>query len=230
MARATLAGRRPEVPTLPMPPELRDATTTPDIVTIPARTVLALEGTGAPESERFQQSVAAIYGVAYTLKFARKKLRRPDFKIGPLEARWWTADPTRALPEVAREQWCWELRIAVPEDVTAAEVSQAIEAATSRKGGKLEGNPYVANVERTALSAARCGRVLHVGPYGAEAASFARISATLKEAGLASRNLHSEVYLTDPRRAKPEKLKTVLLLELKEAAIQPSSPSRRDEP
>ena len=206
--------RHPRAPVLPMPSELRAAKTTPDIVTIPARTVLALEGSGAPESQAFQESVAAIYGVAYTLKFARKQAGLPDFKIGPLEARWWTADPARALPEVPREQWYWELRIAIPEDVSAAAVSQSIEAATSRKGGKLEGNRYATRVGCTVLSATRYGRVLHVGPYATEGASFARISAAVKDVGLVSRNAHSEVYLNDPRRTKPEKLKTVLLLEL----------------
>jgi len=83
-----------------------------------------------------------------------------------------------------------------------------------KKGGKLEGNPEVARVRLSVLPATRYGRVLHVGPYGAETESFARIAEMLKAASLVAGNAHSEVYLSDPRRTKPEKLKTVLLLEL----------------
>jgi hypothetical protein len=194
--------------------ELLDATTTADIVTLPARAVLALEGEGAPESPAFQQSVAAVYGVAYTLKFSLKKARRPDFKIGPLEARWWTAHPTLKLPDVPRAAWHWELRIAVPDHVTVDDVTRAIEAATQRKGGKLENNPFALRVTRLALPAARCGRVLHVGPYADEGASFARIAAIARTAGLLPANAHSEIYLNDPRRTKPERLRTILLLDL----------------
>lgn len=198
---------------LPMPRVLWDATTTPEAVTVPARTVLTLDGDGAPEGASFQHAVAAIYGVAYTLKFSRKKAGRRDFKIGPLEARWWTDDPARCLPEVPRESWCWQLRMAVPQNVSVAELTRTMETATHKKGGKLAGNPLVARVTLSELPAARCGRILHIGPYATEGTSFERVSATMKEALLTPGNAHVEVYLNDPRRTKPEALKTVLLLE-----------------
>lgn len=197
-----------------MPPVLWDATTTPDVVTVPGRTVLALDGQGAPEGDAFQRSVAAVYGVAYTLKFARKKSGGRDFKIGPLEARWWTDDASRRIPQAPRHTWRWELRLAIPADVSAAELARAIDAATHKKGGKLEGTAEAARVAPRALPAARCGRVLHVGPYASEGESFTRIAAAVEEAGLVAGNAHLEVYLSDPRRTRAEKLKTVLLVEL----------------
>lgn len=196
-----------------MPPVLRDATTTADLVTVPARTVLALDGQGAPEGPSFQQSVAAVYGVAYTLKFARKKAGRPDFKVGPLEARWWTDNPQLRLPDVPRDAWRWQLRLALPEDVSAVDVARVIEDATHKKGGKLAGNQEAVRVALAVLPATRCGRVLHIGPYADEARSFARIADRLRGEGLTPGNAHAEVYLSDPRRTKPEKLRTVLLLE-----------------
>ena len=204
---------RPAVAPLPTPRELWAATTTPDIVTIPARTVLALDGRGAPEGAVFQQSVAAVYGVAYTLKFARKKTGYGDFKIGPLEARWWTDEPGRRLPDVPRQAWRWQLRLALPDDVSVVELARAVDQATHKPGGKLYGSAEAARVTLGLLPAERYGRVLHIGPYGAEAESFARIAGVVQQAGLATGNAHSEVYLNDPRRAKPDKLKTVLLLE-----------------
>jgi hypothetical protein len=197
-----------------MPPVLYNATTKPEAVTIPARTVLALDGQGAPESQSFERSIGAVYGVAYTLKFARKKSGRKDFKIGPLEARWWTDEPARRFMDTPRDAWRWQLRIALPKDATHAEVSRAIAEATHKKGGKLEGSTEAQHVALAVVPAARCGRVLHVGPYGQEGESFARIVEVVQGAGLVARNSHVEVYLNDPRRTKPEKLKTELLLEL----------------
>jgi hypothetical protein len=201
-------------PPLPMPRVLWDATPTPDVVAVPARSVLALDGEGAPEGETFQQSVAAMYGVAYTLKFARKKASGLDFKIGPLEARWWTASSGRLLPETPRTAWRWQLRLALPDDVTAGELARAIDAATHRHGGKLEGSGQAARLVLAKLPAARFGRALHIGPYSTEGQSFERIIAAIVRAGELAGTAHVEVYLGDPRRTKPEQLKTVLLLEL----------------
>lgn len=197
-----------------MPPELFEAPPAADIVTVPARKVVAITGRGAPEGEAFQRSIGAAYGVAYTIKFARKRLGRPDFRIGPLEGRWWVDDPTRRLPDVPRAEWNWTLRIAVPPDVAPKEVAEAVESVTTKKGGKLEGSPEARCVALTLLPAARYGRALHVGPYAQEGDTFARIIAQVEQAGLAPGAAHLEVYLNDPRRTKPEKLKTVLLLEL----------------
>jgi hypothetical protein len=200
-------------PTGSTPNEILKAKTTADIVTVPARTVVALDGQGAPESAQFEQSIQAIYGTAYTLKFTRKKKGGHEFKIGPLEARWWTDDPSLALPQVTRDAWRWQLRLTVPEDVTTAELASAVDTATHRKGGKLEGNAAAARVQLLSLPKARMGRTLHIGPYATEGASIRKIAETLDLAGLESRNAHIEVYLNDPRRVDAQALKTVLLLE-----------------
>lgn len=103
----------------------------------------------------------------------------------------------------------------MPKDVSAAELVKTIDAVTQKKGGKLEGNTEVARVKLTALPEARYGRVLHIGPFATETESFGRILVMLEAAKVAPANAHLEVYLSDARRTKPEKLKTVLLLELK---------------
>lgn len=208
-ARAAASGQRSSVPR-----QLLLATLTPDLVTVPARTVLALAGAGAPEDAAFQQCVGALYGIAYGVKFARKRAAKADFTIGPLEGRWWADDPSRPLAEAPRAAWRWELRIAVPANVTSAEVARAIAAATGKRGGKLAGSADAAQVRRVRLPAQALGRVLHVGPYGREGESFARLLATLERAGRRPANAHLEIYLNDPRRVAPERLKTALLLEL----------------
>jgi hypothetical protein len=198
-----------------MPSALVAAKSDPDVVEIPERTVVCIDGSGGPDGESFGRSIQALYGVAYGLKFARKPAGR-DFKIGPLEGRWWAEGaPSRSRAGVPpRETWRWRLRLAVPDDVSDAEIAAVARAATTRKGGKLEGSPEPARVARERVRAQVMGRVLHRGPYADEPASFERIRAALSAAGRTGGNAHLEVYLSDPRRTRPEKLKTVLLLEL----------------
>ncbi|MBL8921726.1 MAG: GyrI-like domain-containing protein [Myxococcaceae bacterium] len=200
-------------PTLPMPEVLFEAPRTPDVVTVPARKVLSIEGAGSPDGDAFAQAIGALYGVAYTLKFARKFDGGTGFQIGPLEGRWWAKAGSPFPPP--RDAWQWRLRIAVPSDVTAAELKRTITAATTKKGGKLEGSVAARRVELEKVPRQQLGRALHVGPYADEPETFAKIDGLLREEGLRPGRSHLEVYLSDPRRTKPAKLKTVLLRELR---------------
>jgi hypothetical protein len=198
-----------------MPEVLFKARPAADVVEVPARSALAIDGAGGPESEPFGRSIGALYGVAYTLKFSRKPAGT-EFKIGPLEGRWWAEGATQesGLAVAPRETWRWRLRMAVPGDVTEAELASVIRTATMKKGGKLEGSPDAARVALERIPAAAMGRILHVGPYADEPASFEKIRELLSTSGRSGANAHLEIYLSDPGRTKPEKLKTVLLLEL----------------
>jgi hypothetical protein len=196
-----------------MPKLLLDATAQADVVTVPARKVLAYEGQGAPESEAFQRAFGALYGIAFTLKFARKFAGGNEFKIGPLEGRWWAAMEGADFVKAPRDTWRWRLRIAVPDDVTEAEVAATIEAAITKKGGKLEHSADAKKVVLEHVSAQRVGRALHVGPFAEEGRTFEVIGEALARAGVKPAFSHIEVYLSDPRRTPPARLKTVLLRE-----------------
>jgi hypothetical protein len=201
-----------------VPAALLSAKPLADVVEVPARTALAIEGAGGPEQEPFQRSVGALYGVAYTLKFARKPAGG-DFKIGPLEGRWWAegAQAARATGVPPRETWRWRLRLGVPDDVTEHEVADLIQAVTMKKGGKLEGSADARRVTLERIPASTMGRILHAGPYAEEPASFEKIRVALSAAGRTGGDAHLEVYLSDPRRTTPAKLKTALLLEIASA-------------
>jgi len=209
MAKAKAAKAVP----LPVPAVLLDATTTPDVVEVPARTAVAIDGAGPPDDPGFTRALGALYGVAYGLKFSRKPRGR-DFKVGPLEGRWWAEGAPEGVLQAPRHTWRWRLRIAVPDDVAEADVAVVVRAAVTKKGGKLEGSDEARRVTLERIPATRVGRVLHLGPYANERASFARMEEVLAAAGLRRAQPHVEVYLLDPRRTRPEKLKTVLLGEI----------------
>lgn len=204
--------RKPATP-LATPEVLYDATVEPDIVVVPSRRVLAIDGEGAPASDNFARALGALYGVAYTLKFARKRSGGNDFKVGMLEGRWSATGTTPRGQIPPQDEWVWRLRIGVPNDVTTREVAAAIAAAAAKKAGPDARRVFLESVPRQ-----RVGRALHLGPYKDEPRTFDAIDDVLDRAKLEPARSHLEVYLSDPRRTQPAKLKTVLLRELERAA------------
>jgi hypothetical protein len=198
----------------PTPEALVDARVEPDLVVIPARTVLALAGRGAPGDAAFQRSVGALHGITYGLKFARRAHGKGDFHIGPLEARWWNDAPDRPFLETPPATWRWCLRLGVPDDVTDAELAGVVQAAIGNKRGKLVGSVEAEEIALVRLPTERCARALHVGAYSDEKATFDRIFARLAAEGVAAAPRHAEIYLGDPTRTPPARLRTVLLVEL----------------
>jgi len=194
------------------PQELFAATKKPDIVTVPARLVLALSGEGSPHSAEFTASIGALYGVAYGLKFRRKQATGLDFKVGPLVGIWQAAGVQVGAGQVpAEDTWRWTVQLDVPGDVTREDVEETIRTAVAKRGGKLEGSAYAPRVALVEVPARRYGRILHVGPYADEPASFEAIAAALASEGLSREPWHVEVYMSDPGRVAPDKLRTVLL-------------------
>lgn len=202
-----------------MPRELIEATGTPDLVSVPARTVLAIDGQGEPGGTLFRRCLQALYGAAYTLKFARKHSGKGVFAIGPLEGRWWWDRPGPVPPPARR--WRWTLRIGVPRNVTASELRTIITHARQKKGSKLA-DPEATSLRVEKLRRQTFGRMLHVGPYINEPASLDAIARTAVAKGRAVSGPHVEVYLSDPRRVAPSRLRTVLLRELLPSASRGS--------
>ena len=207
-----------------MPQALLDATREPDVVAVPRRKVLAVDGHGPPGDAAFTASVGALYGVAYTLKFDREKSGSGRLQGGghggPLGGR-------RAGPAQGR---------AAQEHLAVAAAprrsgrrgqgrGERIKAAVvAKKGGKLFGSAAVHSVHLEAIPAGRFGRILHVGPYADEPASFARVQTLLATRGLVGAPWHLEVYLGIPGRGAPSKLRTVLLREVARAGRGSSEP------
>jgi len=181
----------------------------PSIVEVPELAFLMIDGRGDPNgSEAYQDALGALYGIAYTLKFALKKADpERDFKVAPLEGLWWadTERPSMEELQAARDAWNWTMMIAVPDAVTAAEVAAAAEAAARRRPLPAAGR---VRLERFAEGLA--AQIMHVGPYADEAPTIERLHTFAAEQGYELRGRHHEIYLGDPRRTAPERLKTVI--------------------
>jgi hypothetical protein len=181
----------------------------PVIVEVPDLAFLMLDGRGDPDSsEAYQAALQALYGAAYTLKFTLKKADPGrDFKVAPLEGLWWTGGEPPSLDDLQSERgaWNWTMMIAVPDEVTAAEVAAAADAAARRRPLPAAG---LVRLERFAEGEA--AQVMHIGPYAEEAPTIARLHEFVAEQGYELRGRHHEIYLGDPRRTAPERLKTVL--------------------
>lgn len=149
--------------------------------------------------------MAALYATAYTLKFASKKAPGRDFVVAPLEGLWW-ADQPAAFTTGAKDSWHWTMLISQPSWIDKAAIDDA-KAAVSAKG-KLAA---IDRVRHLTLTEGRCAQVLHVGSYDDEAPLLATLHGPFFTAhGLDFAGLHHEIYLSDPRRVEPAKLKTVV--------------------
>ena len=181
------------------------ATRKPALVEIQPALYLAIDGQGAPGGEAFTTSIGALYGAAFTIKMTRKFTGLQDYAVCKLESLYWTEPDTADFGKVPKEEWCWKLLIRTPSFVTERDLESAVAALLKR--GKDE---TVRQVRLETLAEGRCVQMLHVGPYEREHESVTLMMAFAEKHGLKFQGRHHEIYLSDPRRVEPEKLKTIL--------------------
>nr|WP_245757213.1 GyrI-like domain-containing protein [Amycolatopsis xylanica] len=176
------------------------------VVDVPELRYLAVDGAGDPNtSAAYVNAVEALYGVAYTLKFASKKTLGRDFVVGPLEGLWRADDP--AVFAARRKQlWEWTMLISQPDWITDDMVQAAVDEVSRKKD-----NPALESVKLRTLAEGTCVQILHVGSYDDETPTLDRLHHQyLPENGLTFNGDHHEIYLSDPRRTASAKLKTIL--------------------
>jgi len=178
------------------------------IVTVPDRNCLAIDGLSAPGGPGFQAAMAALYSAAYSLHFLLRD-RGIEAPIAPPEALWERRDGTRAWAEGAvafePKAWRWTLFIGVPDEATDEDVAAALAVARRKRPSAA-----LANLHPMMLGEGLVVEAMHVGPYDAEPETIARMHELAMTAGLAPRGPHHEIYLGDPRRTDPSRLRTVL--------------------
>ncbi|MEV5002185.1 GyrI-like domain-containing protein [Nocardioides sp. LML1-1-1.1] len=166
-----------------------------------------VDGQGDPNTApEYADALAALYPVAYTLKFASKRELDRDYVVPPLEALWWSDDMATFTTARDKSRWSWTAMLMVPDWVPAAAYDEAL-AQVARKGAPAA----LDEVRRETLHEGRCVQTLHVGPYDDEAPVLAAMHDDfIPGAGLRMTGRHHEIYLGDPRRVAPERLRTIL--------------------
>ncbi len=175
------------------------------IVDVPEMQLLMVDGSGDPNtSEEYQDAVGALHGLSYTLKFHSKIVMEIDYTVMPLEGLWWADDMTD-FPGEDKSAWSWTAMIMQPNHITAAHVASSREDLRSKK------NPPALDLVRLeTLSEGPSVQMMYVGPYAEEGPTIAKLHEFAADSGYRLAGAHHEIYLSDPRRASPEKLRTVI--------------------
>ncbi len=177
---------------------------TPKVIHAPALKYLAIDGHGDPNSNpEYQSAVEALYSLSYTIKFRLKK-EGLDYVVAPLEGLWWT-DQMKDFSIENKSIWNWTMMIMQP-----AQLSEETFAAVGEELRKKKSIPQLANVRLCSFEDGLAAQVMHLGPYSAEGPTVERLHHFIAENGYELRGKHREIYLSDPNRTAPEKMRTII--------------------
>lgn len=191
---------------------LYDAKPAVTLVDVPAMAFVMVDGTGDPNTAAaYGTAIEWLYATSYAMKFASKAELGLDYVVPPLEGLWWSDDPQDFVAR-RKDRWHWTMMIMVPEQVTAA----MFDAAVAKAGKKLGSPPSSLRLER--FHEGPSLQMLHVGSYDDEGPALANLhNAEMPARGLTFNGHHHEIYLSDPRRVEPARLKTILRQPVKPA-------------
>ena len=195
--------------------ELYQPKTEPSIVEVPEMLFIAVDGQGDPNtSPVYQEAVQVLYGLSYAIKMSPKSGNAPqgyfDYVVPPLEGLWWGGDINLDTMTITdKSTFSWTMMIRQPEFVTEEVFAWAKETLAKKKP---ELDPT--KVRLMQFTEGLCVQVLHIGPYDAEPETVRRMDQYALEQGykidMSEGRRHHEIYLSDPRKTAPEKLKTVI--------------------
>lgn len=185
----------------------------PGIVTIPVMHYIAVRGEGNPNVEggEYKQAIGLLYGIAFTIKMSKKGNHQMegyfDYVVPPLEGFWWQ-DGVDGIDYAHKENFKWISVIRLPDFVTKADFDWAVAEASRKKKSDFS------KVEFLTYDEGLCVQCMHIGPYDDEPATIARMHEYAGNQGyipdFTEKRLHHEIYLSDARKAAPERLKTVI--------------------
>ena len=181
-------------------------------VTVPELNFLMIDGMGDPGTAKsYAEALECLYSVSYALKFASKKELEHDYVVPPLEGLWWADDPA-AFVARRRDEWRWAMMIMQPDWITEGMVTAAIETS-----GRKKELPALPGLRFDGLLEGLSLQIMHIGSFESEGPTLARLHNEYMPAhGLTFNGPHHEIYLGDPRKTAPEKLKTILRQPVKE--------------
>jgi hypothetical protein len=176
------------------------------VVEVPAMNFLLVDGEGAPGSAQYGEAVSALFSVAYALKFMVKKGKGVDYGVMPLEGLWWMDDMAKfGADDESKKKWKWTAMIMQPKYVAAEDFKAAIEQ-TKKKKDLLA----LPKVRFESFKEGPSVQIMYFGPFADEGPTIQKIHAHIKAGGHQLSGKHHEIYLNDPSKTAPEKLKTVI--------------------
>lgn len=175
----------------------------PTIVEFGKISYLAIEGKGEPTGEVFTKAIESLYPLAYGIKNICKKQGK-DFGIPKLEGLWWIKS-NKLFLEVPRKEWYWKLLIRMPDFVISEIVKNAKEEVFKKKGLSL-----IKEIKFENIDEGKCIQIMHTGPYSTEQETIAKIKGFARKNNYAENGSHHEIYISDPRKTIPAKMKTIL--------------------
>ena len=175
----------------------------PEIVEFDEANYLTIEGIGEPAGKMFVSKVEALYPLAYGIKKICKEQDK-DFGVPKLEGLWWVEGDTPAL-EIPRNKWRWKLLIRMPEFITK-ELMFSVQPVVAKK----KKNELVQKIALEKMTEGKCVQIMHIGPYSTEHKTINELMAFIDANGISVNGKHHEIYLSDPRKNKPDKMKTII--------------------
>jgi hypothetical protein len=177
------------------------------VVDVAPMNFLMIDGHGDPNTaQEYQDAVEALYAVAYKLKFTSKKELGKDYVVPPLEGLWWAEDMEAFTAARDKSAWDWTMMIMQPEWITQEMVEEAVKQVEKKKG-----LPALSKLRLETYYEGLAVQILHIGSYDDEGPTIAKMHHKfMPENGYEPAGKHHEIYLSDPRKVAPEKLKTVL--------------------
>ena len=200
--------------------------TTPSIIDVPEMIFLAVEDKGDPNiSEAYKTALEVLYGLSYSIKMSKRLVAFApngyfEYVVPPLEGLWWPLSGG-VVNYSDKDNLCWISMIRQPGFVTPVVLSEAQKALAKKKLGI-----DLSKVRLMKMAEGLCVQVMHAGPYDNEPATVAAMEQYALENGyaidLTDTRRHHEIYLSDPRKVAPEKLKTIIRHPVKGYSSEPS--------
>ncbi len=177
-----------------------------EFVEVPEMNFFMIDGKGDPNiAKEFSDAVEALYSLSYTIKFMIKKGKQQiDYGVLPLEGLWWV-DDMRKFSSDNKDEWKWTVMIMQPEFITQEIVDEAIEKVKAKKD-----LPALVKIRFEKFNEGKVAQTLHIGPFSEEGPTIEKLHGFIQENGYKLSGKHHEIYLSDIRRAAPEKWKTII--------------------
>lgn len=175
-----------------------------DTVTVPPMMIAYVDGKGAPPSDAFSNAIGALFAVSFTAKFAVKAETGDSPKVLPVASQWTMAK--------ARKDWEWTMLIPQLPPIDAAAIRKAVKACKTKQD-----NPALDLVKAKTLREGMCAQTIHVGPYDTVGTTVDAMYAWIAEHGYTPAGRYHEIYMSDPNRTAPEKLRTLCRVPVKRA-------------